>query len=773
MGENISGLGKSEILALQAQFGPNSVEVKKKNTTLALLYSQYKNFITLFLLLATFFSLLVGDMFDGIFIFVFLLLNGIFGFVQEYRATKTIEKLKEMTSPSAQVIRDGQEQEVDARELTVGDVVVLREGVRIPADGKIITDVIISIDESILTGESAPVEKDHGNQIFGGTFIVRGRGLMRIEAIGFETKIGQIAVKLGEAKKPNIPLADNLTAMVKKIAVITGLLALALIPIGLFQGRDLREIFLIAVSILVAAVPEGLVLVVTIALAFGAYKMVKHNAIVRKMAAIETLGATTVILSDKTGTLTCNNMEVKKHWVPNREHETLFLRSAVLGNSASLALEEDHGTLEEVGDPTDSALLTYVATHVSEIEEFRREGKIISEKPFDPKTKIIETVWEHEGRRHTFVRGAPETILGMVSEEAVRLAEKELESYANDGLRVIAFAHKTNSAHFVLLGFMGIYDAPRPEAAGSIKEASEAGIRIVMVTGDNPITARAIAREVGLITEGELILTHDEIDKMSEEELKELLPRIRVFARMQPEDKLRLVNLYKASGAVVAVTGDGVNDALALSEAHIGIAMGGTGTDVAKEAADLVITDDNLHTIIRAVEEGRGIFDNIVKLVVFLLATNFTEFFLIFFSILLGLPIPLSATQILWINLIGDGLPAMALAVDPKRANLLKRPPRKIEEQILNFQRLKQIFSITFIFSLLLMIVFATSLIGTGVVPRFLIFNLLVVGEMIIIFIVRGGIFPINKLLIFSIALTLFLQFLVSTVPVLKGIFGL
>ena len=773
MTEEIKGLTTLEVDDLQRKFGKNTVEVKKEFTTVKLLLGQYKNFITAFLLLAVVFSFFVGDMIDALFIALFIVFNGLFGFIQEFRAEKTIEKLKEMTAPTAVVARDGQEMEIDARDLVPGDTVILAEGARVPADGELITDVPLTVDESMLTGESVPVEKDKNDKVFCGTFIVGGRANMKVTEIGFNTRVGKIAVQLGESRKPSIPLADNLAALVKKIAVTTGALSVVLVLIGLLQGRELREVVLVAVSTLVAAVPEGLALVVTIALAVGAYRMVKRKTIVRKMAAIETLGSTTIILSDKTGTITQNKMEVKKHWLPNKEHESLLLRCAVLGNTASLAVQEDNGKFEQVGDPTDAALLSYAKKQINEVDQFRREGKVIDEKPFDPETKIIEVSWEHQGRKHLFVRGAPETIIKKISEKEAKLAQKELEKYAKEGLRVIAFAHKSDHKHLTLLGFMGIYDAPRPEAAASIKEAEDAGIKIVMVTGDNPITARAIAEEIGMISEGELALTHDEIEKMSDEELFFLLPRVRIFARMQPEDKLRLVRLYKKRGEVVAVTGDGVNDALALSEAHIGVAMGGIGTDVAKEAADIVITDDNLHTIIRAVEEGRGIFDNIIKVVVFLLSTNFTEFFLIFFSILLGLPVPLTATQILWINLIGDGLPAMALAIDTKRNNLLKRPPRKITEQILNFSRLRFILLITFIFSVILMLVYGFHLSNGWVVPRLAIFNLLVIGEMIIIFIIRGGIFPINRLLIASVVATLVLQYFVSTIPYFKTLFNL
>ena len=783
--KEIEGLSEKEAFASQEKYGKNSVEFEKKNYVFSLLFSQFKNIISLILLFAIVFSVFIGDFIDAFFIFLVLIVNGLFGFIQEYRAQKTIEKLKELVSPTTHVIRDGQEKEIDAREIVPGDIIVLREGDKIPADGKLITDVLIEVDEAILTGESMPRDVKNGGDLFSGTFLVKGRGYFKVESIGFETRLGKIAAEIEKTKKPRFPLAENLSHLGTRLALVAVFMSFLLVPIGFFQGREIREIILIAVSIAVAMIPEGLPLVVTIALAVGAYRMVKRKTIVRKMSAIETLGATNIILCDKTGTITANKMAVKKFWISNKEKLPLLLRAAVLGNTASLAMEEElpAGPLRSeasrqavgyrvLGDSTDGAILLFAKSHNKNIEEFRTEGTVIEEKPFDPETKIIEVVWEKSGERHTFVRGAPESILKLdgTSEQAHR----ELELYAKEGLRTIAFGHKRQGeARFSFLGIVGIYDPPREEARQAIKEAQSAGIKIIMVTGDNPLTAKSIAEDVGLITPGELVLTHDEMEKITDEELAELLPKTRIFARMVPSDKLRLVRLYQKLGFVVAVTGDGVNDALALSEANIGVAMGETGTDVAKEAGDLVITDDNLYTIVKAIEEGRGIFDNIIKVVVFLLATNLTEFFLIFFSVILGLPIPLSPTQILWINLVSDGAPAMALATDVKRHGLLSRKPRNVNEQILNRKRLKNILGITLIFSFLLMFVYSTILQNSGVVPRLLIFNLLVFGEMIIIFIIRGGIFPLNRFMIISVLITLLLQFVVSTVPELRALFRL
>lgn len=771
--KKLSGLTEEEAKQLLEKYGQNSIKYSRKTSFIRLLFSQYKNIITLVLVFASGFSFASGELVDGFFILLVLVVNGLFGFFQEFRAEKTIEKLQEFLLPKCMVLRDSREMEIWAHEIVPGDIVILREGDRIPADGKLLSTLMLEVDESVLTGESLPSEKWKDAPLYSGTFVVRGRGYLKVDATGFSSKIGKIAQELEKIKKPKIPLSENLSALGKKITLFAGFFALILLFVGIIQGRDFKEIILTVISLSVALIPEGLPLVVTIALAVGAHRMARRKTIVRKMAAIETLGATTVILSDKTGTITQNKMSVKKHWTYD-EKLPLFLKGCVLGNTSSLILKEDHGDLEVVGDKTDGALLLFARSQVKDFEEYRNEGKVIEEKPFDPKTKTIEVVWEEKNEKHIFVRGAPESILKILKSEAEKKAlEKEIEGFAEEGLRVIGFAHKKSGGDFSLLGILGIYDPPRSEAKEAIEKARTAGIRVVMVTGDNPLTAKKISEEIGLISEGELVVTSDEISKMTDEELLKILPRVRVFARMLPEDKLRLLRIYKSSGEVVAVTGDGVNDALALSEAHIGVAMGETGTDVAKEAADVVIIDDNLYTVVHAVEEGRGIYDNLIKVVVFLIASNFSEFFIVFFGIMLGLPIPLTPTQILWVNLVGDGLPAMALAIDTKKSNLLFNKPRDIKEQILNKKRLTWILQITIPFFLLLIILYMFLVSRADhSSSRMILFNALVFGEMIIVFLVRGGIRPLNKFLIFTVLASLSLQVLINVVPFLRAIFS-
>ncbi|OIP57205.1 MAG: hypothetical protein AUK12_04845 [Candidatus Levybacteria bacterium CG2_30_37_29] len=770
---NLSGLTEKEAKELLEKYGENSIKYSRKTSFLQLLFSQYKNIITLVLVFASLFSFASGELIDGFFILLVLLVNGLFGFFQEFRAEKTIEKLQEFLLPKAIAIRDAKEVEIWAHEIVPGDIIVLREGDRIPADGKLLSNVMLEVDEAVLTGESLPSEKMKNSSLYSGTFVVRGRGYFKVEETGISSKIGKIAEELEKIKKPKIPLSENLSNLGKKITLLAVSFALILLVVGIIQGREIKEIILTVISLSVALIPEGLPLVVTIALAVGAHRMARRKAIVRKMAAIETLGATTVILSDKTGTITQNKMKVKRHWIYD-EKLPLFLRGCVLGNTASLILKEDNGELEIVGDKTDGALLVFAKNQVNDIEEYRNEGRIINEKPFNPETKTIEVTWEAKNQKHVFVRGAPESILKIITNKKEKEElEKEINRFAEEGLRVIGFAQKKDSSEFSLLGILGIYDPPRNEAKEAIEKARTAGIRVVMVTGDNPLTAKKISEEIGLISEGELVVTSDEISKMTDEEFLKILPRVRVFARMLPEDKLRLLRIYKRSGEVVAVTGDGVNDALALSEAHIGVAMGETGTDVAKEAADVVITDDNLYTIVHAVEEGRGIYDNLIKVVVFLISSNFTEFLIVFVGIMIGLPIPLTPTQILWVNLVGDGLPAMVLAIDTKRKNLLFNKPRDIKEQILNKQRVIRVFQIIipFLLFLIILYIFALSKFDHST-SRMILFNALVFGEMIIVFLIRGGIRPLNKFLILAVFASLFLQVLINVVPFLRAVFS-
>ncbi len=782
------GLTSKEAGEKLKTFGKNEIEVKKRYNAFSIFLSQFPTFINGILFTGGMFSFLIGNLIDAFFIASILILSAVFGFLQEYNAEKSLEKLKSYIKPLSRVIRNGREEEISSAELVPGDIVLLNEGEHIQADGKIILSHHLEIDESVLTGEYIPVAKNSFDLAFSGTLVSKGRGRLLIENTGMNTRFGKIAGTLSSIEIDKTPLQKNLSTLGKIISAVAVIIAFSLIPIGLSQGRNLFDLILLSISAAVAAIPEGLPAVITIALAIGTKRMAKKNAIVRKMSAVETLGAVQIILSDKTGTLTKNEMAVKEFFVNKKEDMDFLLKTCVVGNTASLIQKGEQGKFEAVGDKTDSALLMWAKSKVENLNLLTDGGKVVDEFVFDPETKLITSIWEENKKRYVFVRGAPEKILenSTLKEPERKKIEKEFESYAKKGFRVIGFGFKNHEEDGIkerkhleqnleFLGFVGIYDPPRDEAIEAIKNAKEAGIKTIMVTGDNELTALTIAKEIGLIEKDEDVITGDELDKMSDDELKNLILKTSVFARTRPEDKLRLVTLLKKMGYVVGVTGDGVNDALALKKADVGIAMGLTGTDVAKEASDIVLADDNYSTLIKAVLEGRTIYNNILKSITYLLSSNLSEISLIFAAALLNMPNPLIPTQILWINLITDGLPALALASDNRDRGVLKEKPRDPKQQILTGKRLGFIAVVGFSLSALLLIVFSFLLQSKSeIFSRTIIFNLLIFSHMTLAFLVRGGsIFKFNKLLVLSVFITIILQALITTVPFFQNIFHL
>lgn len=782
------GLTSKQAAEKLKEFGKNKIEVKKNYNAISIFFSQFPTFINGILFAGGIFSFLIKNYIDAVFIAAILLLSAIFGFTQEYNAEKSLEKLRSYIKPLSRVIRNNRQEEIPSSEIVPGDIVLLNEGEHVPADGKIFLSRHIEIDESVLTGESIPVVKIKDDKAFSGTLIAKGRGLLLVEKTGMNTRFGEISKSLAGIETEKTPFQKNLSFLGKIISIAAVLLAFSLIPIGLLQQKNLFELILLSISVAVAAIPEGLPAVITIALAIGTSKMAKKNAIVRKMSAVETLGAVQIILSDKTGTLTKNQMAVKQFYLGKKEHMDFFLKACVIGNTASLIQKDEIGKFEAVGDKTDAALLVFAKEKVNDLKKITDGGKIIDEFVFDPETKLITSIWEENEQKYLFVRGAPEEILekSILSKKDREKMENDFEDFAKKGLRVIGIGYKKLTDKTIserkdlekeieFLGFLGLYDPPREEAVEAIKKAKQAGIRTIMVTGDNEITALAIAKEVGLIEKDEDVLIGDDLDKISDEQLQELVLKTSVFARTRPEDKLRLVTLLKKMGFVVGVTGDGVNDALALKKADVGISMGLSGTDVAKEASDIILADDNYSTLIRAVLEGRTIFNNILKSITYLLSGNLSEITFIFLATLLRMPDPLLPTQILWINLVTDGLPALALASDNRNSDVLNEKPRDPKEHLLTNKRLGLIMAIGLSIALFLLATFSFLLQGhSETFSRTIVFNLLIFSHLTLAFFLRGGsIFKFNKLFFVTIFVTVILQLIITNVAFFQEIFHL
>jgi len=790
------GLSDHEASQLLAVYGRNEITTQKIFSPITLFISQFPTFLNVILLLAAFFSLVIGDILDAVFILAILLLNGVTGFIQEYNAEKSLEKLKNYILPLSRVIRNGKEKEIPTSMIVPGDIVILSEGDRIPADGELLHHEDLEVDESILTGESLPVVKEQNAQVFGGTLVLKGKGHLMVQKTGMKTRFGQVAESLSTLSPDKTPLHQRLNSLGRIISLIAIAAALSIIPVGILKTKEVFPLILLSISVAVAAVPQSLPTVITIALAIGTTRMARKNAIVRKMHAVETLGSVQILLVDKTGTLTENSMRVKKYWIRDKKKFHSLLRACVFGNTAALAQKGVKNKYDVIGDRTDGALLLWAKTQVKNLNILNNRGKITDEFVFDPEQKTITTVWQENNlstggqeKKYVFVRGAPESIIeeSNLSEKEKNKLTKLYEEYASEGLRVIAFGeklekHKGNikrdhlEKNLEFLGFVGIYDPPRDEVKRAVIKAKNAGIITIMVTGDNEKTALSIAKEVGILEKDEDVITGEELDKLSDDEVSKMIEHIRVFARTKPEDKLRLVTILKKKGYVVGVTGDGVNDSLALKRSDVGISMGQTGTDVAKEASDIILADDNFSTLVSAVEEGRIIYHNILKAVTYLLSGNLSELSLIVSAVFLGLPNPLTPTQILWINLITDGLPALSLASDNKDPDLIKDHPRDPKAPILSRKRSFFIAIAGFSLSFFLLIVFYVSIIlgKSETLARTIVFNLLIFSHMGLAFIVRGkSFFKFNPLLIWGVTGIIILQIIISIVPFFQTIFHL
>mgnify|MGYP000897112854 CR=1 FL=1 len=753
-----TGLDSTEAARRLGKYGPNELQAQPGRTIWSMLLDQFKEGMVLMLIGAAIISGLVGEVEDSIIILLIVVLNAILGVAQESKAENSLEALKKMSAPVATVIRGSKAQQIPARELVPGDLIIVEAGTNIPADARLVEAVNLRCEESALTGESVPVEKstaslpnkdagigDWINMVFSGTTSVYGRGRALVVGTGMQTQMGKIASMIQAAPQEPTPLQVKLEELGKSLGAVALVLVVLVFLAGLLRGEPAFEMFMTAISLAVAAIPEGLPAIVTIVLALGVQRMIKRQAIIRKLPAVETLGTATVIASDKTGTLTKNEMTVTRVYVDGEllevtgrgyepvgeflgqngqvrqepladQHLNLMLHGFSLANDAGF--DANSSGYEIIGDPTEGALLVVAAKGGIVVDDetiYPRAGEI----PFDSRRKRMTTFHRLNGTGKlseikaldtdvvSFSKGAPDVLLPLCRyvyaqgdirplTEAERQQLLEInEAMGQEALRVLALAFRcwesipekiTPEAveqDLVFVGFAGMIDPPRPEVKAAVETAKAAGIRTIMVTGDHKLTATAIARDLGVLeSEDQLVVSGPELEKLTDAELEQMIERVRVFARVSPEHKVRIVNALKSRGHVVAMTGDGVNDAPALKRADIGASMGITGTDVAKEASEMVLADDNFATIVAAVAEGRTIYANIRKAIYYLLSCNVGEIFAIFMSIMLGWGRPLTAIQILWINLVTDGLPALALGVELPEAGVMHQQPRSNRESV-------------------------------------------------------------------------------------------
>lgn len=750
------GLSQAEAARRLAEVGRNTLPREGERSLLKVIIGQFANIMVLVLIAAAVISLLLGDVKDMIVILVIVVLNALLGTYQEYRAEQALAALSAMQVPTVRVRRDGEVHPISAEEIVPGDVVLLQEGDRVPADGRVITSINLQVEEAMLTGESHAVFKETGaidkadvslgdriNMVFMGTAVTYGRGEYVVTDTGLKSQLGKIAAMLMGVDDAETPLQRRLDHLSKLL--VRGAIAIVVVVfiVGILRGIPANEMLISAISLAVAAVPEGLPAVITISLSLGAARMVKRHALIRRLPAVETLGSVTTICSDKTGTLTRNEMTATLLALPGHEdvvvtgigyqaegeflengdrrldpHKDMavgrFLRAMAISTDAFIDTDEN-GNPIVVGDTTEGALVVAAQKVGWTREALERDLPRVAELPFSSDRKAMTTIHDLESDENrqmftdqpyiAFTKGAPDRLLEWAKYEHLpegrvdltperRTAwERKINQMASEGLRVLGIGYRELASvpekvtpeiesDLTLLGLIGILDPARPEARNAVKVAREAGIRPIMITGDHALTAEAIASDLGIIERGTKAITGSQLEKMDDAQIREALKTTSAFARVSPEHKLRLVKTLQESGEVVAMTGDGVNDAPALKQADIGVAMGITGTEVSKGAADMVLTDDNFASIVAAVEEGRVIYDNLRKFVLFLLSSNVGEILVMFVGILIGLPIPLLAIQILWVNLATDGLPAIALGFEPGEPDVMKRKPRPTDESI-------------------------------------------------------------------------------------------
>lgn len=711
----VPGLTTREAENRMKNFGLNEIQHKKKASPIMIFLSQFNDFMVWVLLGATIISGIMGDTADAITIIIIVIVNAILGFVQEFRTEKSLEALKNLAAPTCKVFRDGGLKVINSAYLTIGDVVVLEAGDRIPADGEFLEGSSIMVDESLLTGESVGVSKDTNKKEkrsgYMGTTMLKGKGLFTVTSIGMDTEMGKIANLLDNIKEEKSPLKERLESLGKILVVLCLVICAVVTILGIIRGNDITEMFLLGVSLAVAAIPEGLAAIVTVSLALGVSRMLKRNALVRKLPAVETLGCTSVICSDKTGTLTQNKMTVKEVYLNGKICEldkekltdyTMLMKSLVLCNDCNYDFNVKNIDKALHGDPTETALVKLFFKDTNLLKAFVEKSERVYDIPFDSTRKMMSVIMRENGKECCYVKGAPERVIEKCSYilennkikpltyQKKKQVASFIEAMSSRALRCIAGAYKDENLTrsekledgLIFIGVAGSIDPPRAEARDAVLRCKLAGIKPVMITGDHKNTALAIAKSLNICNNDDQVVTGEDIESMTDDELKKKVEKIRVFARVSPDHKLRIVRAFKRNNNVVAMTGDGVNDAPAIKEADIGISMGISGTDVTKEASSMILMDDNFATIVSAVEEGRVIYDNIRKFIRYLLSCNLGEVLTMFLASLLTLPNPLSPIQILFVNLATDGLPAIALGVDPADKDIMRQAPRDRKEGI-------------------------------------------------------------------------------------------
>ncbi len=814
------GLSTKEAERRLAEYGENKLQEKKNKTNLQRFFEQFKDVMILILIAAAAISFVVAcyeheGFFEPILILLIVVLNAILGVVQESKAEKALEALKSLSAPHCRVIRDGQETVIEASHLVPGDIILVEAGDFIPADARLIASASLKAEESALTGESVPSEKaadasvaqdaplgDRYNMLYAGCGIAYGRGKAVVTGTGMNTEMGKIADLLSGEQDGQTPLQQKLAVLGKYLG-IAALTACAIIfVLGVLDGMQIMEIFMTSVSLAVSAIPEGLPAIVTIVLAIGVQRMVKRNAIIRRLPAVETLGSASVICSDKTGTLTKNRMTLTRAFAAedslveeigedNSSAVKKLLRLATLCCDGKVIFE--NGTQKHLGDPTETAIVYAAHKNGMPKDELDRDFPRLAEIPFDSERKLMTTVNLIHGKKIVIVKGAFDVLAQKCIAGDVERGRVYADKFGKEALRVLAVAYKEIEElpanptaaelekDFIFLGLVGMIDPPRPEARTAVAVCRRAGIKPVMITGDHVLTASAIARELGILKESDQAVTGSELAQLTDEELNARVHNISVYARVSPSDKIRIVRAWQRQGQVVAMTGDGVNDAPALKAADIGCAMGITGTDVAKGASDMTLTDDNFATIVEAVREGRGIYDNIKKVVGFLLGTNIGEVLTVFFAMLIWRQAPLLSMQLLWINLVTDSLPAIALGMEPVERDVMNRKPQSKEEGIFAGGLGLQVMLQGLMFAVLTLIGFLVGWKSTGQLTagRTMAFCILSLTQVFHSFNLRSnrslfqiGLFT-NKVLCQAAALSIALIALVVFVPPVAEVFGL